>query len=543
MPQADTTTTDKLARYLLPAIVILTLAVFSPVAWHDFINYDDDVFVYANPNITSGLTLASMRWAFTTAHEVNWIPLTWMSHMLDIQLFGLNAGGHHLVNLLLHAASSGVLYVFLKRVTGTPWRSAVVAILFALHPLHVESVAWVAERKDVLSAFFGMLTLLAYARYSETPGAGRYLATLLLFLLGLLSKPMLVSLPIVLLLLDYWPLGRMSIPAEGGAATQRPGALRLLVEKLPFFALSACSSVITYLVQQSEGELSQGYTLLSRAGKACIAYVTYLYKMIWPVDLAVLYPFPKYPPSSAKILTCLVILLVISAAVLWLKQRCPYLVTGWAWYIVTLLPVIGLIQIGQHSIADRYTYVPLIGIFIMVAWGVPQLLEGWPARGVILGGISAVILGAMIVLTSLQLRYWQNGFTMFSHTVAVTEDNWVAQNNLGLIYLKEGKTDDAIRLFNASIKAKPSYVLAHLNLGIAYLSTNDLAAAADSFRWALQFDPRTPQAHYCLGQIHLLRGERQLALQEYQTLQAMGSDFAPQLLDLINSSQLGGSAK
>ena len=372
MAQAGTVA-EKLERYLLPAIVILTLAVFYPVAWHDFINYDDDIFVYANPNIASGLTLASIQWAFTTAYEVNWMPLTWMSHMLDIQLFGLNAGSHHLVNLLFHAASSGLLYVFLRRGTGAPWRSAVVATLFALHPLHVESVAWVAERKDVLSAFFGMLTLLAYARYTEKQGVGSYLVTLLLFLLGLLSKPMLVSLPLVLLLLDYWPFGRMSISA-GGGATQRSSALRLFVEKVPFLALSACSSVITYMVQQSEGELSQGYTLLSRAGKACVAYVTYLYKMAWPVDLAVLYPFPKYPPSSAKILTCALFLLVISAAVLCMRKRCPYLVTGWAWYIVTLLPVIGLIQIGQHSIADRYTYVPLIGIFIMAAWGVPQLM-------------------------------------------------------------------------------------------------------------------------------------------------------------------------
>jgi hypothetical protein len=530
--------TEKLERYLLPAIVILTLAVFSPVAWHDFISFDDDVFVYENPNIRAGLTFEAIRWAFTTAHEVNWIPLTWMSHMLDVQLFGLNAGGHHLVNLLLHAASSGLLFVFLKRVTGASWRSAAVAMLFAVHPLHVESVAWVAERKDVLSAFFGMLTLLSYAWYSEKPGAGRYLTTLLLFLLGLLSKPMLVTLPVVLLLLDYWPLGRMPAVAEWRRAGLRSGTIRLFVEKVPFFALSACSSVITYLVQQTGGQLPQGYTLMSRAGKACIAYVNYLYKMVWPVDLAILYPFPKYQPSSAKMLVCAVILLAISAAVLWLRQRSPYLVTGWCWYFVTLLPVIGLIQIGQHSIADRYTYMPLIGIFIMVAWGAPQILARWPSRGIMLGGISAAVLATMIVLTSLQLRRWLNGFTIFSHTVAVTKDNWVAQNSLGLIYLQSGKTDEAIRLFKESIDSKPSYALAHLNLGAAYLITGEYDKAIESFRWSIRFGGANPKAHNGLGLAYLKLGKRELALSEYRILDESGSPYAADLLEMINKHSL-----
>jgi len=528
---------------LLPAIVLITLAVFSPVGWHDFINYDDDVFVYANPYIKDGLTFHGIRWAFTSAHEVNWIPLTWLSHMLDIQLFGMNPAGHHVVNVLLHIASSALLFMFFKRSTGSPWPSAVVALLFAVHPLHVESVAWVAERKDVLSAFFGMLTLYAYLRYTEKPGATGYILTLILFLFGLLSKPMLVTLPVVLLLLDWWPLGRCYTTEEGTIVIKRAGMLRLLVEKIPFFILSACSSIITYMVQHAEGELFQGYTLLSRAGKACIAYVTYLYKMLWPVDLAVLYPFSKYPPSSAKIIISLLLLLSITGMVVWLWRRCPYLVTGWGWYMVTLLPVIGLVQIGQHSIADRYTYIPLIGIFMMVAWGMPQILEGWKSRDVFLTCLFAACLAAMIVLTSLQLRHWKNGFTIFSHALVVTEGNWVAHNNLGLILLNEGRTDEAIWHFRESLKAKPSYVLAWLNLGVAYKQVREFQAAIDAYRWVLQFDPGNPQALYVLGLIYVEMGDKERALEIYQNLMGSGSTDAPKLLELIKSLPERGNSR
>jgi tetratricopeptide (TPR) repeat protein len=299
--------------------------------------------------------------------------------------------------------------------------------------------------------------------------------------------------------------------------------------------LAVCSSIITYLVQHAEGELVQGYTLMSRAGKACIAYMTYLYKMLWPADLAVIYPFSKYPPGSAKILVSAVGLLFISGLVLWLGRRFPYLVTGWFWYLVTLLPVIGLIQIGQHSVADRYTYIPLIGIFIMVAWGVPRLLEGWKSRKAILCGISASCLAAMIILTTLQLKHWKNSFTIFSQAVAATEDNWVAQNNLGLTYLDAGRIDEAILHLRESIRAKPSFALAYYNLGTAYLKKNEFDPAIEAFTWVLQLDPHNAQAHYSLGQIFIVQGNRQLAMAHYQELQKNGSAFAPSLLELINA--------
>jgi Tfp pilus assembly protein PilF len=530
------TVTEQFKQCLLPAIILLTVVVFSPVMRHDFINLDDNVFVYENPSVTAGLTIEGIRWAFTTGHEVNWIPLSWLSHMLDVELFGLRPGGHHLVNLLLHAANSGLLFVFLRRVTNAPWRSAVVAALFALHPLHVESVAWVAERKDVLSAFFAMLTLIAYARYSEKPCPGRYVTTLLFFMLGLLSKPMLVTLPVVLVLLDYWPLGRIPVYGDGSMAAHCPGFSRLITEKVPFLLLSISSSSITYLVQQSGGMLQQENALLSRAGNACIAYVIYLYKMIWPADLAVLYPFPKYQPSSARMLTCFFLILFISTAVVWLRKRSPYLAVGWFWYLITLLPVIGLIQIGQHYIADRYTYIPLIGIFIMIVWGIPPCLAGWQKRDAILGVAAALLLAVMIAVTSRQLRHWQNGFTILTHAIAVTSGNWVAHNNLGLLYLQKEDTGEAIHQFKQAIGAKPNYIYAHLNLGGAYLICGSYDKAIEEFTEAIQLDPYNAKAHYGRGISYLQAGKRDLALEQYQILRAMGTPFAAGLGQMINST-------
>lgn len=526
-------------RFLLPAVVLITLAVFSQVLGHDFISFDDDQFVYANPNIASGLTFETLRWAFSTAHEANWIPLSMLSHALDVQMFGMNPAGHHAVNLLLHVASSCILFLFLKRATDAPWKSAAVAFLFALHPLHIESVAWVAERKDVLSTFFGMLTLYLYLRYAEKPCIGRYCATLGCFVLGLLSKPMLVTLPLVLLLLDWWPLGRTGLITGSDQSCQRSDLPRLIAEKIPFLIMSACSSIITYRVQQVVGELPQGYTFVSRVGKSCIAYMTYLYKMIWPVDLAILYPFPKYPPSAANILFSAVMLMLITVAVIWCGKRFPFLITGWLWYLITLLPVIGLIQIGQHSVADRYTYLPLTGIFVVLAWGLPRLLDQWRYRDVILGGAAVCAIVAMMTLTSLQLRYWKNSEALFKRTLEVTEGNWVIHCNLGLVYLNQGRVDEAIRHFNQSIKAKPSYSLAYLNLGAAYITTGEYEKAVDAFKLSLQFDRVSPKSHYGIGVAYLGLGKRELALMEYQVLQELDPSLAALLLESINAPDTG----
>jgi len=521
--------------YLLAAIMVVTLAVFSPVLWHDFISFDDDYFVYENSNILSGLNFEVIRWAFTSGHEANWIPLSMLSHALDIQMFGLNPAGHHAVNLLLHIASSCMLFLFFKRATGALWKSAAVACMFALHPLHVESVAWVSERKDVLSTFFGLLMLYQYLRYTEKPGISRYCATLVCFVLGLLSKPMLVTFPLVLLLLDWWPLNRIKLVSGSDHFLRRSGLTRLVIEKIPFIVLTICSSIITYRVQQVVGELQQGYTFVSRVGKSCIAYMTYLYKMIWPIDLAILYPFPKYPPSSAKILFSAVILMLITVAVIWGGKRFPFLITGWLWYLITLLPVIGLIQIGQHSVADRYTYIPLIGLFVVLAWGFPLLLDKCRYRASIIVGAAVCTLVAMLALTVLQLQYWKNSETIYKRTLEVTEGNWVIHNNLGLVYLNQGRIDKAFWHFDQSLKAKPSYSMAYLNLGAAYITINEFEKAVDAFKWSLQFNRPNPKAQFGLGVAYLGLGKREQALMEYQVLKELDPPLATMLLERIST--------
>lgn len=517
--------------FIAASIAVVTLIIFSPLLWCDFVNFDDYALVTENPDVLAGLTIAGIRWAFTTGYVANWIPLSWISHMLDVQLFGLNPAAHHGVNILYHAANSMLVFVFFRRATGAPWHSAVVAFLFALHPLHVESVAWVAERKDVLSTFFWLLTMYAYLCYVEKPAVGRYMAVLGLFTLGLLSKPMLVTLPIILLLLDWWPLGRFSANDHN---PRRATILRLCGEKIPLLLLSLCSSVITYLVQDATGTISQGYTLMSRAGKACIACLTYLYMMIWPMDLAVIYPFSRYPPSQASMVSAFLLLLLISALTIFFRKRYPFLITGWGWYLISLLPVIGLIQVGQHSVADRYTYISLTGIFVVIAWGVPRIAERMQLPVKLLAVLSAVLIIVLITLTEKQIGYWKNSFTLFNHAVNVTRGNWVAHNNLGIAYRSAGQLDEAINQFKLSITAKPSYSLAYLNLGIVYRMRSQFEMSFDSFTWAIMFEPVNQEARLGLGLVSLELGKTDVALAEYQRLLSVNSLYASSLLAEIN---------
>ena len=526
--QISRDTLKKINACLLPAIALLTLAVYARVLLHDFIDFDDPAFVTLNPNIQGGLTRRESAGLSAPVIMANWMPLTWMSHMLDIQLFGLAPAGHHFVNVLFHTASSCLLFLFLRRTTGAPWQSAAVALLFALHPLRVESVAWAAERKDVLSAFCGMLTLYAYARYAEKPASGRYLIALALFALGLMAKSMLVTLPVVLLLMDWWPLQRFH--------NARNTIFRTVIEKIPFFLLSACSSIITYMVHQSFGEVFEGYTLWAKITRACVSYVVYLHKMIWPTKLAVIYPFSLYPPSTLQVMISAGILLLVTGGAIWLRRKCPYLIAGWLWFMVTLLPVIGLVHIGQHSVADRYTYIPLIGVFIMIAWGVPQIIDRLRLPVSANGVLAATVLAAMIVVTSLQLRHWKNSYTIFSHAISVTEGNWVAHNNLGLYVMNEGKIDQAISHFQQSIKAKPSYVIAHINLGVALYRRGDVSGALSSLNTALMIEPGNESAHLGLGLLYADQGDTDRAMDEYRTLESAGSPLAETLLESIRAN-------
>lgn len=518
-----------LEKYLPQLIMLLTLAVYLPALWCGFTDFDDPAMVSSNPYIQNGLTLESIRWAFTTGYMANWIPLSWLSHGIDIELFGLNPMAHHAGNVVLHAANTTLLFLFLRKVTGLPWRSALVALLFALHPMHVESVAWIAERKDVLSGFFWMATLYAYCRYTECPGSARYLAVVALFVLGLLSKPMLVTLPLILLLLDWWPLRRTS--ANSGVSSATP--LRLIAEKTPLLLLSLGSSLITYWVQITDGVMAQGYTVMARAGRACISYLTYLWMTVWPVDLAVIYPFEKYPPTPFKMLASLGILLLLTVIALWLRRRLPWLIVGWGWYVISLLPVIGLIQIGQHSVADRYTYLPHSGIFILVVWGLESLRERWSISRQAATAAMVVLLVTLATLTVIQISYWKSSFTLFSHAIKVTKGNWVAHHNLGRLLLNEGKTDEAIEQFNAAIKAKPSHALAFLGLGVAWHFKKEFALSVQSFKSALMFEPTAREANLGLGLVYNDMGDMENAMEQYRILQETGSPYADELMNVL----------
>jgi hypothetical protein len=511
-------------------LALLTLAVYVRVAWHDFVNYDDPFIVSMNENIRDGLTLHGLRWALTTPGEGNWIPLSWLSHMLDIQLFGLNPAGHHIVSVLWHTASTVLLFLFLNTTTGERWKSAMVALLFALHPLHVESVAWAAERKDVLSGFFWMLTLCLYASYVRCAGIYRYCACLASFLLGLLAKPMLVTLPLVFLLIDFWPLGRLERTDGGIEFRKLP---RLLLEKIPFALLTIVVSIITYLTQKADGSVSDSYTFASRAGKALTYYVAYLGKTVWPAGLSVFYPRSFYAPPFAAIAGSALLLAAVTLGALVMRKRHGYVLTGWLWYLVTLLPVIGLVQIGSHSIADRYTYIPLVGIFVMLVWGVSALLHEWEDGALALRMVSCAVVAVMVVLTSLQLGHWKNSITLFRHAMEVTENNHVAHTNLGNALLQAGRFQESLQYLEMAVAERPADTFALMNLGNAYRNLNEHEKALDAYSRVLLIDPRSDKGHYELGVEYLAVGREQSAMEEYFFLRQAGSGLAPKLLQQI----------
>ena len=496
------------------ALAVIILAVFLQVGSHQFFSFDDYAYVTRNPHVTSGLTLNNIAWAFTSVEETNWHPVTWLSHMTDAQMFGLDPRGHHLTSVAIHTISSLLLLLLLFRVTGSLWQSSFVAFLFALHPLHVESVAWVAERKDVLSAFFWFLTLLLYAEYVAKRKRALYLLTLFSFVLGLMSKPMLVTLPAVLLLLDFWPLGRYR------GEVRQSGLRRfaaLVIEKIPFFVCSLLSSLITVYAQRQGGAVvgldAMPYRL--RVGNALIAYLKYLGKIFWPRDLAVFYPFPA-SIELWQVFGSLLLLLLLSAAAVRSWRRHPYLAVGWFWFLITLVPVIGLIQVGAQSMADRYTYLPAIGIFIVVAWGVPELVQGWRQRQLILGLLAGSVLAVLTALTWQQIGYWQDSVSLYRRTVQVTEDNFLAHYSLGLALSDAGDIDGAIRQYGEVLRIRPSFRDAHTKLGFALASRGDLEGAAGEFWVALRLNPEDADGHSNLGIILSQKGDLAGAVREFQ---------------------------
>ena len=510
-------------------LVIAVLAVYWPVRNHDFINFDDDLYVTINPHVQAGLTLDSITWAFTSTHAANWHPLTWLSHMLDCRIYGMNPGQHHLTNVLFHILNTLLLFFVFIRMTQDLWQSGFVAALFALHPLHVESVAWLAERKDVLSTFFWMLTLWSYLRYVERSDFNRYLPVLCFFILGLMAKPMLVTLPFVLLLLDYWPLKRFRLGSSDDGQECRPRSFYfgMVWEKLPLFLLSAGSSVITYMVQKSSGAVSTLAVIPVhvRIGNAIVSYVSYIGKMIWPHNLTVLYPYPK-SIINWQVVGAGLLLAAITVVVFRMVKTKPYFAVGWFWFLGTLVPVIGLVQVGLQAMADRYTYVPLIGLFIMVAWGVPDILGNRRYKKKILAVSSAFVLSAFMICTWFQVGKWRNSMTLFQNAADVTENNYVAYEKLGEALAAQGKMDSAIQHYSEALRIRPDFESTYLSMGIALREQGNYDAAIRHFREALRINPNNAIAHNNLGVVLARKGNAIEAGSQFFEAIRINSDYA-----------------
>jgi hypothetical protein len=467
------------------ALVLLTFAAFAQVLGNEFVNYDDTKYITDNPHVKKGLTGESVIWAFTESHFFMWHPLTSLSHMLDCSLYGLNPSGHHLTNLILHTASVLMLFGILRKMTGKIWAAAFVAAAFALHPLDVESVAWAAERKNVLSGFFWMLTIAAYIRYTKHQRVADYLLIILVFSCALMSKPTTVTLPFVLLLLDYWPLGRFRWKRQN----QETSLWRLVAEKIPLLVLSAILCVITVVTQKGGGVL-KATEILSfgiRMANALVSYVSYIGKMIYPTRLAVFYPHPAFNLPVWKPIVSLIVLVAVSAVIVYFGRRRPYLITGWLWYIGTLVPVIGIVQSGGQAMADRYTYLPEIGIFIMVAWGASELFAERRYRKIMLGTSAAILLASMMICTRVQVGYWKNSATLASHALEVTKNNDIMHNSYGCALFEQDRFDEALSQFNIALKINPHNRLAHGNMGKVYANMGVVYAQRGQSNLAVKY--------------------------------------------------------
>ena len=489
-------------------LTLATLAVYFRTFHYPFVNFDDDLYVYVNPVVRAGLSVPGTAWAFTSLY-MNWHPLTWLSHMLDVQLFGLKAGPQHQVNVWLHIASVVLLFLALARLTGKSFRAAIVAGIFALHPLHVESVAWISERKDVLSTFFEMLTLLLYTRYVEKRTASRYVPMALAFACSVMAKPMAVTFPFVLLLLDYWPLKRIEWPLS--PARIKP----LLLEKLPLLAMSAAASALTVVAQSTSGEVISlaEWPFSARLANAVVVCIKYIEKAIWPTDLAVLYPLER-PSAIGVVLALLAIAAITVAAILWRRQR-PYFLVGWLWYLGMLVPVVGLVQVGWQSMADRYTYLPLVGLSIALVWTVADLVASRLPLQITAAASAIAALLFLAVAAARQTDYWQSNEALYEHTLAVTRNNFVIENNLGAALGNEGRTFEAVTPLENAIAIHPYYAAAQANLGHELLKQRRLDQAFVHLTEALRLEHGLVQVEAELGVLWKLRGNFEEASRWY----------------------------
>lgn len=539
----------KRTELLIFLILIVSIsAVYSQVMHYGFISFDDYQYICTNHHVQKGITLETILWAFTSSHASNWHPITWLSHMMDVSLFGMQAGMHHLINVIFHLLNSILLFLVFRKTTDKVWQSLAVAVLFALHPVHVESVAWVSERKDVLSTFFWMLTMLAYVRYVRSANVKRYLFVLLFFSLGLMSKPMLVTLPFVLLLMDYWPLKRFTLDARNSRHVRsKLPFIHLVVEKMPLFILAATSSIITFLVQKSGKAVVTfaDFSFGERFANVVTSYVGYIWKMIWPYNLAIYYPYPA-SFSTLNFTASILLLLIITIIIVKFCTTHPYLITGWFWYLGTLVPVIGLVKVGSQAMADRYTYVPFIGLFVITAWSIPNLIKKGKYRNQVVALSSICIVLCYLISSWIQVRYWKNSIELYKHALSVTENNVAVLNNLGidlmkqkefkqsLNYLKKaekidpnlsfiwinigntlmemGQHDDALSYFFKAIEKESNNIGAYRKIGLTLQHLGQFDKAESYLKKAIQLDPGSAIGHADISLLYLNHGKMDKAI-------------------------------
>jgi tetratricopeptide (TPR) repeat protein len=526
-PLRHATTFGRPDLLILLGLAVMTFGIYAQVIGHQFITLDDDSYIRENPMVNRGVTRVGLAWAFTTFHAANWHPLTWIAHMIDSQLFGMNAGGHLLVNALIHVANTLLVFWFLLRTTHARWPSALVAALFALHPLHVESVAWASERKDTLSAFFGLLSLIAYVRYAEAPSISRYAWVAIALALGLLAKPMLVTWPLVMLLLDYWPLRRQQrLDTRGQLSVLR----NLVVEKLPLFALVAASAVITFLAQSHEGAVRTfaDAPVALRLSNALVSYAKYLLLTFWPNNLAVYYPFAPTGILAWQIIGAAFLLIAITAFCLFQRKIRPYLIVGWLWFLGTLVPVIGLVQVGGQTMADRYFYLPSIGLFIAVVFGLADIAKTRRVAPLLSAAIAGVFLLVLATLTNAQIHLWSNSFTLYNHALAVTLPNLHIEYNLGLAMGGSGRYDEAAAHFEKTLQIDPNFYDGLVGMGVTRTLQGRLPEAIDYFQAAIRSQPDAPKAHAQLALALWKQNRDQAAVEEMRR----ALQFAPKDADI-----------
>jgi len=507
-------------------LVMVSTLIYFQLNGFEFVTYDDELYITKNPYIKAGFTRESIVWAFTSGYAANWHPLTWLSHILDIELYGLNPMGHHWTNLQIHMINCILLFLFLQWISGAIWRSAFVAALFAVHPLHVESVAWVAERKDILCAFFWILSMLAYVGYVRRPNKTRYLLLLILFTLGLMSKPMIVTLPFALLLLDFWPLNRYQSIIQERKINISQALLTLVQEKIPLFLLSTVSSFITFWVQHHAGAVASitSIPLEARAANAIVSYTSYIWKMIWPLNLAVLYPLREWHPGQVIMSGLLLSILIILA--IWSRRRFPYFFVGWFWYLGTMIPVIGLVQVGVQRMADRYTYIPLIGLFIIVAWGMADISAKWSQRKNIRSLFAGIVLIFLVIIAWMQAGTWKNGISLFSRAIKVTQNNYIAYCGLGQALERHGKYNEAVRYYLKALQINPNYAQAHFELGVTLKVQGNLTEALMHYFEALRIKPNYAKVHNNIGVILSNQGKSKEAINHYQRAIQISPNYA-----------------